>query len=69
MDHRTYSIIELVGVSEIATTTQRAVPLPAPATRSRGLAGFKVKELRGLIRNGEVAEYQVSLRTGLSPAA
>ena len=34
MDHRTYSIIELVGVSEY-TTTQRAVPLPAPATRSR----------------------------------
>ena len=43
MDHRTYSIIELVGVSEYTMMTQRAVRLPAPATRLRGLAGLKSK--------------------------
>jgi hypothetical protein len=30
----------------------------------KGLAWFKVTELRGLIRDGEVAEYQVTLQLG-----
>ena len=35
-----------------------------PKAILEGLGWFKVKELRGLIRNGEVAEYQVSLELG-----
>jgi hypothetical protein len=64
MDERTYAIIELVGVSDASydDATRRAIER---ASRTlKGLAWFKVTELRGLIRDGEVAEYQVTLQLG-----
>ena len=64
MDERTYSIIELVGVSEYSydDAVRRAI---ARASRTlKGLGWYKITDLRGLIRDGEVAEYQVSLQIG-----
>lgn len=64
MDERTYAMIELVGVSDVSydDATRRAIER---ASRTlKGLAWFKVTELRGLIRDGEVAEYQVTLQLG-----
>ena len=60
MDHRTYSIIELVGVSEYSYDDAARRAIARASDTLEGLGWFKVKELRGLIRNGEVAEYQVS---------
>lgn len=64
MDERTYSVIELVGVSEYSydDAVRRAI---ARASRTlKGLGWYKITDLRGLIRDGEVAEYQVSLQIG-----
>ena len=64
MDHRTYSIIELVGVSDYTYEDAASGAIARASNTLQGLGWFKVKELRGLIRDGEVAEYQVSLELG-----
>lgn len=64
MDGRTYKTIELVGVSDVSydDAANRAI---ARASRTlEGLRWYKVTDLRGLIRDGEVAEYQVTLQLG-----
>lgn len=64
MDGRTYKTIELVGVSDVSydDAANRAI---ARASRTlEGLHWYKVTDLRGLIRDGEVAEYQVTLQLG-----
>jgi len=63
-DTRTYKLIELVGVSNesYAEATKNAV---ARANQTiRGLGWFQVSELRGLIQDGEISEYQVTLKVG-----
>jgi flavin-binding protein dodecin len=64
MDEQTYALIELVGVSDMSydDATRRAIE--RASNTLKGLAWFKVTELRGLIRDGEVAEYQVTLQIG-----
>jgi dodecin len=64
MDHRTYSIIELVGVSEYTYDDAATRAIARASETLEGLGWFKVKELRGLISDGEVSEYQVSLELG-----
>lgn len=64
MDDLTYTIIELVGVSDLSydDAAKRAI---ARASRTlKALGWFKVIDLRGLLRDGEVAEYQVTLQVG-----
>ena len=64
MDHRTYSIIELVGVSEYTYDDAASRAIARASDTLEGLGWFKVTELRGLLHDGEVAEYQVSLELG-----
>jgi len=64
MDRRTYSIIELVGVSEYTYDDAASRAIARASETIEGLGWFKVIELRGLIRDGEVSEYQVSLELG-----
>jgi len=64
MDHRTYSIIELVGVSDYTYEDAASGAIARASDTLQGLGWFKVKELRGFIHDGEVAEYQVSLQLG-----
>ena len=64
MDHRTYSIIELVGVSDYTYDDAASRAIARASDTLEGLGWFKVQELRGSIRDGEVAEYQVSLELG-----
>lgn len=64
MDQRTYSIIELVGVSEYTYDDAANRAIARASATLEGLGWFKVTDLRGLIRDGEVAEYQVSLELG-----
>lgn len=63
-DSRTYKLIELVGVSNesYANATQNAVKKAGETLR--GLGWFQVTELRGLIQDGEISEYQVTLKVG-----
>lgn len=64
MENRTYKLIEIVGVSQesYAEATKNAIDR-ASATL-KGLGWFQVTELRGLIQDGKVSEYQVTLKVG-----
>jgi flavin-binding protein dodecin len=64
MDSRTYKMIELVGVSKesFAEATKNAIDRASETLK--GLGWFQVTELRGLVQDGEVSEYQVSLKVG-----
>lgn len=64
MDHQAHSIIELVGVSEYTYDDAASRAIARASDTLEGLGWFKVTELRGIIRDGEVAEYQVSLELG-----
>jgi len=60
----TYKLVELVGVSDesYALATKNAVDR---ASRTlRGLGWFQVTELRGLIQDGEISEYQTTAKIG-----
>jgi dodecin len=61
---RTYKLIELVGVSNesYADATKNAVDRASETLR--GLGWFQVTELRGLIQDGKISEYQVTLKVG-----
>jgi len=61
---RTYKKIEIVGVSEtsFAEATQNAV---AKACQSlRHVDWFEVTEMRGLVANDKIKEFQVTVKLG-----
>ncbi len=60
----TYKLVELVGVSgeSYADATKNAVDRASDTLR--GLGWFQVTELRGLIQDGEIAEYQATAKIG-----
>lgn len=64
MEPRTYKIIELVGVSAISYDDAARSAIARASQTLKGLGWYKVSDLRGLIRDGEVAEYQVTLQLG-----
>lgn len=64
MEPRTYKIVELVGVSEVSYDDAARQAIERASRTLQGLSWFKVTDLRGLIRDGEVAEYQVTLQLG-----
>ena len=64
MDTPTYKLIELVGVSpqSYAEATKNAIARASETLK--GLDWFEVTQFRGLIRDGGVAEYQVTVKVG-----
>lgn len=64
MSEKTFKIIELCGVSSesYATATKNAI---ATASKTiRHIDWFEVVNQRGYVKDGEVAEFQVSLKVG-----
>lgn len=64
MDTPTYKLIELVGVSpqSYADATKNAIARASETLKE--LDWFEVTQLRGLIREGSIAEYQVTVKVG-----
>jgi dodecin len=64
MPDKTYKLIELVGVSD--ESVQQAIRnAVARASRSlKGLDWFEVTEVRGLVKEGQVSQFQVKLKVG-----
>ncbi len=60
----TYKMTEIVGTStkSFADAVQNGVKRSAKTLRNLGW--FEVVEMRGLIREGQVAEFQVTLKVG-----
>jgi len=61
---KTYKVIELVGVSERSTEDAINTAIAQASQTLKGLAWFEVIETRGLIENGKVSQFQVSLKLG-----
>jgi flavin-binding protein dodecin len=61
---RTYKLIDLVGVSD--TSVEEAIhhAITRAAQTLKGLNWFEVTQVRGLIREGKVSQFQVSLKLG-----
>lgn len=60
----TYKMTEIVGTSpkSFADAVQEAVKRASKTLRSLGW--FEVVDMRGLIKEGEVAEFQVTIKVG-----
>jgi flavin-binding protein dodecin len=61
---KTYKLIELVGVSERSTEDAIQHALAQASQTLKGLAWFQVTEMRGLIEEGKVSQFQVTLKIG-----
>jgi flavin-binding protein dodecin len=61
---KTYKLIELVGVSERSTEDAIQNALAQASQTLKGLSWFEVKEMRGLIEDGKVNQFQVTLKIG-----
>ncbi|GIX49686.1 MAG: hypothetical protein KatS3mg131_3897 [Candidatus Tectimicrobiota bacterium] len=64
MDNRTYKLIEIVGVSKESYSDATKNAIERASATLRGLGWFQVTELRGLIQDGKISEYQVALKVG-----
>jgi dodecin len=67
---KTYKLIELVGVSERSTEDAIRSAIAQASQTLKGLAWYEVTETRGLIQDGKVSQFQVTLKLGfriLSP--
>ncbi len=64
MPDKTYKMIELVGVSE--DSIQQAVrnAITRASQSLKGLDWFEVTEVRGLVQDGQVSQFQVKLKVG-----
>jgi flavin-binding protein dodecin len=63
-DTHTYKLIEVVGTSPVsyAEATKNAVARASETLQ--GLGWFQVTELRGLLEDGKISEYQATLKIG-----
>ena len=64
MPDRTYKLIELVGVSENSTDEAIRNALGRASQSLKGLDWFEVTEVRGVIQDGKVSQYQVKMKVG-----
>jgi flavin-binding protein dodecin len=66
MEHsdKTYKLIELVGVSADSTENAIRNAIEQASQTLKGLAWYEVKEVRGLIEEGKVSQFQVTLKIG-----
>ena len=64
MSDNVYSITEIVGTSPESTDAAIRNAVARASQTLRNLDWFEVTEVRGQIRDGEVAHYQVGMKVG-----
>ncbi|MBT2547091.1 MULTISPECIES: dodecin [Arthrobacter] len=64
MSNNTYSISEIVGTSTEGVDAAVRNGISDAAKTLRNLDWFEVKEVRGHLENGQVADWQVTLKLG-----
>lgn len=63
-DDRTYKVTEVVGTSAESIDTAIRNGVAKAAQTLRNLNWFEVTELRGHLKDGEVAHFQVTMKVG-----
>jgi len=64
MPDKTYKIIELVGVSEESIQQAIRNAVARAAESLKGLDWFEMTEVRGLVKDGKVSQFQVKVKVG-----
>jgi len=64
MPGKTYKLIELVGVSDNSVQDAVRNAITRASQTLKGLDWFEVTEIRGLVKDGEVSQFQVKLKVG-----
>jgi flavin-binding protein dodecin len=64
LSNHTYSISEIVGTSNEGVDAAVRNGIAEAAKTLRNLDWFEVKEVRGHLANGEVADWQVTIKLG-----
>jgi flavin-binding protein dodecin len=64
MPDRTYKLEEIVGVSEKSADDAIRNAIARASQTLQGLDWFEVVETRGTIADGQVAQFQVTLKIG-----
>ncbi len=64
MPERTYKLIDLVGVSDTSVEEAITHAVARAAQTLKGLNWFEVTQVRGLIREGKISQFQVGLKLG-----
>jgi len=64
LSNHTYSITEIVGTSEEGVDAAVRNGIAEAAKTLRNLDWFEVKEIRGHLEDGKVADWQVRIKLG-----
>lgn len=64
MSNHTYSISEIVGTSNEGVDAAVRNGIATAAKTVRNLDWFEVKEIRGHLVDGEIADWQVTVKLG-----
>ena len=64
MSNHTYSITEIVGTSEEGVDAAVRNGIAEAAKTLRNLDWFEVKEVRGHLADGKIADWQVTIKIG-----
>lgn len=66
MTDQVYKVIELVGTSEESITKAIDAAISKAGKSLRRLGWFEVTQMRGAIQDGQVQQYQVTLKAGFT---
>ena len=64
MPSRTYKLLEIVGISENSVHQAVQNAIARAGTTLSGLGWFEVTQIRGLITDAKVSEFQVTVKVG-----
>jgi hypothetical protein len=64
LSNHTYSISEIVGTSNEGVDAAIRSGISEAAKTLRNLDWFEIKEIRGHLENGEIADWQVTIKLG-----
>ena len=64
MPDKTYKMIELVGVSEDSVQQAIRNAIARASQSLKGLDWFEMTGVRGLVKDGKVSQFQVTLKVG-----
>ena len=64
MPDKTYKLVELVGVSEHSVQEAIRNAITRAAQSLKGIDWFEMQEVRGLVKDGQVSQFQVKVKVG-----